>query len=454
MLINKIWLLKDRLFEPVHPISIGLFRIGFGIVLLFNFIRIKSYIIDNLTHSKFFLKYDLFTWVSITSPENLEILFLVLKTISCLFILGFLYRIVTIGLFFGWGYIFLLDVGHYNNHYYLYLLVLFLMIFIRADRWGSLNNLIFKKSVKSIPLWNLWILQFQIVVAYFYGGIAKLDMDWFQGYPMKLWLSNYNGLIGTDGFALFISYAGLIFDLSIGFLLLFKKTRIWAIFPVLVFHISNHFFWNIGTFPFFSILGIILFFPPVNFLRFFPHSKELNQQSEIKHGKFIKLVLITYILIQLVLPLRPFFYRDKAAWNGYGQTFSWRMMLHSREHAGKIKVVIPHDHYVGYVDIGEYLNYRQYARLIRQPKFAVEFGRFIGNTLLENGADDVEIYGYFWKSVNARPYQLLLDTSLNLMNIPDNRFAAFEYIYPMKNSNLGLSIDTMEYNEFIQKFQY
>ncbi|HCQ00914.1 MAG TPA: vitamin K-dependent gamma-carboxylase, partial [Candidatus Latescibacteria bacterium] len=37
--------------------------------------------------------------------------------------------------------------------------------------------------------WALWVLRLQPGIAYFYGGIAKINGDWLRGEPMRLWLS-------------------------------------------------------------------------------------------------------------------------------------------------------------------------------------------------------------------------------------------------------------------------
>ena len=54
--------------------------------------------------------------------------------------LGFLYRASAILFFLTYTYVFLLDKTHYNNHYYLISLLGFLLIFVDAHRWASVDQ--------------------------------------------------------------------------------------------------------------------------------------------------------------------------------------------------------------------------------------------------------------------------------------------------------------------------
>ena len=61
----------------------------------------------------------------------------------------------------------------------------------------------------------------------------------------------------------FITYGGLLFDLFIGFLLFYKRTRLFAFILVIIFNTMNYFLFlgnsEIGVFPFIMIATLILF---------------------------------------------------------------------------------------------------------------------------------------------------------------------------------------------------
>lgn len=434
-------LILEKLFSETHPITLGLFRIAVGIIMLIQFINIEEYITVILPQSEYFITYDYFGWVKLMSPENVASLFLALKLAALFFILGVFYRIASIVMFLGWTYIFLLDAGHYNNHYYLYALVLFIMIFLQANKWGTITQLFTKKAIVSIPLWNIWMLRFQMVVVYFYGGIAKINSDWLNGYPMRYWLGDkttspfWNELLTSEVSVYLFSYFGLFFDLSIGFLLLYKKTRKWALIPLVLFHISNHFLWNIGTFPYFSLAATIVFFPANDVAKWFK-LKAVPAISEVtrKKSKLVVSFLVVFVLFQTLFPLRHFFYKGPASWNGYGDAFSWRMMLTTKVSASKFKIKIPSQNIEGYVDLNKYVNQSQIKRFLAKPEHVWKFALHLGQTMKDNGAKDVEIYSFLWKSVNGREYQLLIDTNVNLMDYPYDSFRVPEFILPMKDT--------------------
>jgi vitamin K-dependent gamma-carboxylase len=59
--------------------------------------------------------------------------------------------------------------------------VLFHYVFFR-----SLDVLLGKvKRNSPVPLWNYFILQFQIFLLYFFAGLKKMDKEWLDGYSMR-----------------------------------------------------------------------------------------------------------------------------------------------------------------------------------------------------------------------------------------------------------------------------
>ena len=161
----------------------------------------------------------------------------------------------SIGLFCGLLYVFLIEKTGYNNHYYLILLLSFFFSITNANKSISLDNCFgIVKSGSWIPNWQTMLFQFQIIVVYFYGGLAKLNAEWLSGRVMGVMMSQL--IPGEEDHFLEIianlvlTHGGLWFDLVIGFLLLSKKTRSWAVLVIIPFHVTNHFLFNIGVFPF------------------------------------------------------------------------------------------------------------------------------------------------------------------------------------------------------------
>ena len=254
------------LFEQVSGASLGLLRILFGIFMLKDFMKFYNYFVNSLSKSDFLITYDGFHWLTML-PTPLLYFFFGLMFISCIgFILGIHYRLNALFTFIGFTYIFLIDHGHYNNHFYLYCMLHFFFLITDANRWGALD----KQTTSSIPYWQLFLFKFQIFVVYFYGSIAKMESDWFQGFPLRYWLHMVSEKFGppissflqTENAAYFLSYGGFLFDLVIGFMLFSPRLRRIALLPVFIFHTSNHFLWDIGTFPPMMLAICVIFFLP------------------------------------------------------------------------------------------------------------------------------------------------------------------------------------------------
>ena len=246
--MNKI---ITSLFRPADISSIVFFRIFFGIILS---LQVGAYILSGYVDQiwiepDYHFKYYGFHWLGVL-PGNYLYSVVAIVSVSALFIsIGFLYRISTLIFFLGFTYLFLLEQSTYLNHYYLIILISFLLIFIPAHRYFSIDSLIWPNLRRSwISSWCIWILMFQIALVYIFGGIAKINWDWLHGFPLRIWLDE--GYIGThpdkEFFVYLVSYAGLLFDLFIVPLLLFRKTRIFGFLLALIFHLTNKVLFNIG----------------------------------------------------------------------------------------------------------------------------------------------------------------------------------------------------------------
>lgn len=122
--------------------------------------------------------------------------------------------------------------------------------------------------LKPIPFWNILILRAQIVIVYFFAGIAKISKDYLDGRQLRSLLISDDRLpflqsfVSTEwGITLFV-YSGLFIDLLIGFFLCYKPTRPLAFFVAVIFHITNKLFFDIDIFHHFMIATLILFVKP------------------------------------------------------------------------------------------------------------------------------------------------------------------------------------------------
>ncbi|MBZ0097553.1 MAG: HTTM domain-containing protein, partial [Taibaiella sp.] len=113
--------------KPVYSASLAVFRMVFGLMLLFSTIRFwaKGWIEELYINPKFYFSYYGFEWVK-PLGDYTYILFIVCGISALLFALGLFYRIASVLLFLSFTYIELMDKTNYLNHYYFVTLVLFL----------------------------------------------------------------------------------------------------------------------------------------------------------------------------------------------------------------------------------------------------------------------------------------------------------------------------------------
>src|SRR5438270_9047380 len=105
-------------------------------------------------------------------------------------------------------------------------------------------------------------------VVYFYGGIAKMNLDWFRGEPMRWLMAQHRdfliiGRFFTQEWAVYLmSYSSLLFDLCIVPCLLWRRTRLAAFIAAVLFHLINARFFAIDIFPWLAIAATSLFLSP------------------------------------------------------------------------------------------------------------------------------------------------------------------------------------------------
>lgn len=404
------------------------------------------------------MKYDFFEWVQLTSVENLKIIFAIGILGSFFITIGFLYRISSIVVFLLWCYLFFTDQGHNNNHYYLIAMFLFFFIFVNANEWGSVKSI--KKKSKFIPVWNYLVFKLLIFILYFYGGLAKLNSDWLNGYPLKYWLSGRDHLgvffkefLEKDFTVYFFSYYGLVFDLFVGFFLFHKKLKYLAVSLMIPFHIFNHFLWPIGVFPWLSIFMTILFFEDeINSFFKFPKFGKIDESLLKK--RMVTLFFVLFFTFQFLFPFRQYLYSGKTNWHGYGEFFAWRMMLADKQGAVRLRVYSEDNQYLGEVSLQEYINQRQLYKMVFIPKNFIPFCKYIEQEIKSDvrnsSLGDIKIYADVFKTINNRPFERVIDPKVDLTSVKYAILKKGTYILPYKDSEIDDNYNEISNEEFLR----
>ncbi len=425
------------LFKLVDISSIVLFRVAFGTIMLIEVFRyfdhgwIARYWIN--THSNF--PFWPFLSLEPLAGNGMYYLFIFLGILSVFILIGLFYRVSILLFFLSFTYIFLLEQTRYLNHFYFIILLSFVMLFIPAHKSFSLDALWFKNlRAKHIPLWCLWFLRFTIGLPFFFGGIAKINPDWLAGQPLQMWLANDTDfpLIGhlfTEKWMILVmSYSGLLIDLLLVPLLIYKRTRIWAFLVGVTFHLMNSKLFEIGIFPWFMIASTTLFFQPnwprlvVNYLLGKKESSEEHiQQSENtllprKH-KFLLVALGLWGLIMIALPLRHFLIPGNVNWTEEGHKYSWRMKLRSKKAKGMFIVRDKGGSFTDTLMLSNNLPKWQYRKAIARPPIIWQLANLIKKEYTRRG-HDVSVYADIKVRLNGRSYQQFINPNIDISAEP------------------------------------
>jgi vitamin K-dependent gamma-carboxylase len=183
---------------------------------------------------------------------------------------GFFFRIAVFFYLSIYTYFLLIEASYYNNHYYFIALLLLIIFFTGADNYGSIKYLYqkyrYKKEAEPVPVWNYFLLRFQVFLVYFVAGFVKLNFDWISTNTYRC-IMDYgteypkNNIFYHSNFGIyFFTFGGLLFDLIIPLLLIQKRWRMYAIPAILTFHAINAATLNIGVFPYLMAGATLIFF--------------------------------------------------------------------------------------------------------------------------------------------------------------------------------------------------
>ena len=426
------------LFKEIDNSPLIVFRIFFGFLVTcesFGAI-LTGWVKRVFIEPQFTFSFIGLEWIQPLPGIGMYLYFIAMGIFGLAIMLGYQYRIAIISYTILWAGAYFMQKSAYNNHYYLLLLISFLMIFLPANRHTSLD--VNQKRIQeenTMPYWINLLFIIQVAIVYFYASIAKLYPDWLDGTFTRNLLANsteisaLKKLFLQKWFYMFIAYMGIIFDLLIVPLLLFKRTRILALIASLTFHLFNAVFLEIGIFPFFALTFALFFYEPETIRKIFLKKKSKIETEDLHqnfYGKRIVYVLmVPYLIIQLLLPLRHHFIEGDVLWTEEGHRLSWRMML--RERNGFITIQIK-DLITGNVSIYDYrknLTDKQAQNLATKPDFIWQYCQRIKE---EYKGKPIAIYIDCKNSINRKEYKTLIDPKFDMTKAKWDYFRHNEWI--------------------------
>ena len=435
--------MNSFLFRQIDNSALIIFRVLFGLLCFLESIGaiFSGWVKRNFIDPEFTFSFIGFEWLQPLPGNWMYVYYAVMGVLGVLIMIGYKYRISTLTFAIMWTATYLMQKTSYNNHYYLLFLLSFIMFFLPANRYLSVDSKLNPK-IRSInmPQWVKFILIAQMIIVYTYGAIAKLYPDWLDTTFFELLMKGkkdyvlIGNLLQKKWLHYFLAYGGILFDGLIIPLLLFRQTRMFAFCASIFFHLFNSLVFQIGIFPYLS-LGFTLFFFDARTIRnIFLKNKELYTKSEIitpKHHTVIKGVLIVYLCIQVALPLRHWFIKDDVLWTEEGHRLSWRMMLRSKTGIINFNVIDKNTQQTIFIDLDKKLTPKQKRVMASKPDLIWQMAQHIKKEYSQKN-QQVAVFVNSRISVNGRPYQQFIDPKMDLADVGWNYFKHASWILPSK----------------------
>jgi len=434
----------DRfLFKKIDNSALVIFRFFFGLLISAECYGalLTGWVKKTLVDPQFTFSFIGFEWLQPLPGYGMYCYFFLMGTLGICIALGFKYRLSMGSFTILWTGVYLMQKTSYNNHYYLLILIAFLMTLLPAHKNYAIDarqNPEMKST--TMPAYVKWIIVLQLFIVYTYAAIAKIYGDWLDLSIIEVLMqgrANYpiiGNLLQQSQVHVVIGYAGILFDALIIPALLWKPTRSIAFCAAIFFHLFNSIVFQIGIFPYLALAFCVFFFEPQTLKRLFrlKHIEyEGNQIATPQKKQLLYFGFVLYFLVQLSLPLRHHMIPDDVLWTEEGHRMSWRMMLRSRAGSIRFTVIDKANNKRIPIDLDDYLTLKQKRKVAAYPDFTWQFAQYLKKKYAKNG-QEIEVYARCRVSINGKPYKSFIDPKVDLANTSWNPYKHHTWILPSK----------------------
>lgn len=435
--------MNSFLFKRIDNSALIVFRIIFGLLCFLESVGavFTGWIHRTLIEPQFTFTVIGFEWLQPLPGNWMYIYYIIMGLFGFMIMIGYKYRMSIIAFTLMWATTYVMQKSSYNNHYYLLVLLSAIMICQPANTYFSVDAKINPRIRRnSMPQWCNIVFIAQVGIVYVYASIAKLYPDWLDTTTMELMMKGkqqyyiIGDLLQQKWMHYFIAYGGILFDGLIVPLLLWKRTRKWAFYASIFFHLFNSIVFQVGVFPYLSIAFAVFFFEPKTIQKLFFKKKSFYSETEIvipKYKLFFLSVFMVYFTLQIGLPLRHWFIKDNVLWTEEGHRLSWRMMLRSKYGNIKFKVIDTETNVAIPIKLSDYLSKKQQRTVAVKPDVIWQFAQHLKQDFEKKGKT-VKVFVNSYVSVNGKPQQQFIDPKTDLANVKWNTFKHSDWLLPSK----------------------
>ena len=434
---------SNWLFTEVDNSPLVIFRVVFGLLIAaesFGAIM-TGWVRRVMVEPEFTFSHIGFEWLQPLPGDGMYYYFGAMGVMGILVALGLFYRFGAGVFFIMWTGVYLMQKSAYNNHYYLLVLLSLAMTLMPANKRFSLDVLFgFTNRKDTCPriCHKFWV--FQVGLVYTFASINKIYPDWLNALPIGLWFrakADYwliGPLLAQRWFQYVISYGGVFYDGLITPILLNRKTRTIGLILTLIFNLFNSVVFQIGIFPYLMIAFLVFFYPPEAISRLFFRkrmpAKEVLYTGSTGSKNLLYYAFFTYVVIQIALPLRHWFFEGDVHWTEEGHRLSWQMMLRSKSGTSKFLIVNNETKEEEKVYPNRVLPRKQANKVATQADFMWQYSRILEKQYREKGWTDISIYMQGKTRLNGGKSSPMINRDVDLLSVEWDRFKKSEWINP------------------------
>jgi vitamin K-dependent gamma-carboxylase len=429
-----------QLQRPIDNVQLILFRILFGFLMFAEAVGalVTGWVKETFVEASLTFHFLGFGFLqALVGGPQMYVVYICLGLAALAVMLGWRYRWAAFAVAVLWSLSYFNQKSHYNNHYYLMVLMSWIMVFLPTHTAASLDVRQCRVPQRNFaPAWIVWMLPALVAVVYFYAAIAKIYPDWLQAIPVSIWFraeSFETPFWGPDFAArlrdifhhstthYFFSYAGIFFDLLVIPAFLWRRTRTTALFASLFFHLMNSAIFQIGVFPYFALSFVIFFYPRSAVRkRFFPASAPVEEDKlpTLSQYRLLSKFALLFMIWQFLLPLRHWLIPGDVLWTEEGHRLSWRMMLRTKSTYGGFTAENKLTGERVYINNQDFLSRQQERSFKSKPDMVWQFAQVIKRHYQEKeGWQQVAVYADINVSVNGRPYYPFTNPDFDLASV-------------------------------------
>ena len=378
------------------------------------------------------LTYPGFGWVAPPSVTGTYVLLAVMGLAALAVALGWRYRAALVVFLVAFVWLELVEVTTYLNHYWFMTLCGLLLLALPADATWSVRR---GRAGPTVPLGAVWLVRAQVAVVYVFAGLAKLHSDWLlHAMPLRLWLPAHADLplvgrwFDEPATALALSWAGAAFDCLIVPALLWSRSRRFAWWTAVVFHVATWRLFPIGVFPWVMIATSTVFFDPDWPRRLLRRVSDRAPAPEVhpvaptrpaagRRRSVLLAVGLLWVTVQIAVPLRGVLIPGDARWTNEGYRFAWNVLLTEKGGDVSFRVTEPATGRAWVETAQDLYTPSQWRILATEPDLVRQAAHAIAARARSEGRD-VEVRADMFVAFDGRPARRMVRPDVDLAREP------------------------------------